>query len=173
MSGGSCIAIHTPTPVSGGSCLGSSCVPGGSCIAIHTPTPVSGGSCLGSSCVSRGSCIAIHIYTYTHTCVQRILPGILLCVRRVLHSYTYTCVRRILHSYTYTCVRRVLHSYTYTCVWKLPNESTKFKSKFDKIQGQLEELCGRDDLLTGVLSKSKGQIKGANSEVVCGVQCSL
>ncbi len=42
--------------------------------------------------------------------------------------------------------------------WKLPNESTKFKSKFDEIQGQLEELCGRDDLLTGVLSKSKGQI---------------
>ena len=42
--------------------------------------------------------------------------------------------------------------------WRLPRESTKFKVKFDEIQGQLEELCGRDDLLTGVLSKSKGQI---------------
>lgn len=42
--------------------------------------------------------------------------------------------------------------------WILPRDSTKFKAKFDEIQGQLEELCGRDDLLTGVLSKSKGQI---------------
>ena len=42
--------------------------------------------------------------------------------------------------------------------WILPQDSTKFKAKFDEIQGQLEELCGRDDLLTGVLSKSKGQI---------------
>ena len=42
--------------------------------------------------------------------------------------------------------------------WILPRDSTEFKAKFDEIQGQLEDLCGRDDLLTGVLSKSKGQI---------------
>ncbi len=45
--------------------------------------------------------------------------------------------------------------------WKLPHESTKFKSKFDEIQGKLEELCGRDDLLTGVLSKSKSAVFNA------------
>jgi hypothetical protein len=36
--------------------------------------------------------------------------------------------------------------------------SIKNSIKFDKIQEELEELCGLDDLLTGVLSKSKGQI---------------
>ena len=50
------------------------------------------------------------------------------------------------------CDKPVLRS------WRLPRESTKFKVKFDEFQGQLEELCGRDDLLTGVLSKSKRQI---------------
>ena len=33
-----------------------------------------------------------------------------------------------------------------------------FHKKFDRIQDELEELCGLDDFLTGVLSKSKGQI---------------
>ena len=42
--------------------------------------------------------------------------------------------------------------------WILPLSCNEFHSKFDEIQEQLEELCGMDDLITGVLSKSKGQI---------------
>ena len=41
--------------------------------------------------------------------------------------------------------------------WILGRDNSHFHKKFDKIQ-ELEELCGLDDLLTGVLSKSKGQI---------------
>ena len=43
-------------------------------------------------------------------------------------------------------------------MWKLPKQSREFQEKFDCIQGELAELAGRDDLLTGVLSKAKGQI---------------
>ena len=43
-------------------------------------------------------------------------------------------------------------------VWKLPQECPKFEEKFDIIQEHLAELCGKDELLTGVLSKAKGQI---------------
>ena len=43
-------------------------------------------------------------------------------------------------------------------VWKLPQECSEFKEKFDMIQEHLAELCGKDELLTGVLSKAKGQI---------------
>ena len=45
--------------------------------------------------------------------------------------------------------------------WVLPRDSQVwqvFQHKFDSIQDQLEDLCGTDDLLTGVISKSKGQI---------------
>lgn len=41
--------------------------------------------------------------------------------------------------------------------WILP-VSPEFHQKFDEIQQQLEELCGLDDFLTGVCSKSKGHI---------------
>ena len=40
----------------------------------------------------------------------------------------------------------------------LPHHCSEFQSKFDSVQEQLEDLCGMDDLLTGLLSKSKGQI---------------
>jgi len=43
-------------------------------------------------------------------------------------------------------------------VWTLPQHCSEFQSKFDSIQEQLEDLCGMDDLLAGLLSKSKGQI---------------
>ena len=43
-------------------------------------------------------------------------------------------------------------------VWTLPQHCSEFQSKFDSIQEQLEDLCGMDDLLTGLLSKSKCQI---------------
>ena len=42
--------------------------------------------------------------------------------------------------------------------WVLSRDSEVFQKKFDDIQDQLQDLCGTDDLLTGVLSKSKGQI---------------
>lgn len=41
--------------------------------------------------------------------------------------------------------------------WTLP-VSPEFQQKLDDIQQQLEELCGLDDFLNGVCSKSKGQI---------------
>lgn len=44
------------------------------------------------------------------------------------------------------------------CVWKLPEECPEFEEKFDIIQEQLADLSGKDELLTGVLSKAKGQI---------------
>ncbi len=77
-------------------------------IAIHTPTPVSGVSCLGSSRVSGGSYAMYVSISYIYTPVSGgscLDPPV---CPEVLHSYTYTCVRRILHSYTYTCVRRIL-----------------------------------------------------------------
>jgi len=43
-------------------------------------------------------------------------------------------------------------------IWKLPRHSPEFEEKFDRIQEELAELSGKDDLLTGVLSKAKGQI---------------
>ena len=43
-------------------------------------------------------------------------------------------------------------------IWKLSQSCEKFGNKYDMIQEQLEDMCGTDDLLTGVLSKSKGQI---------------
>jgi hypothetical protein len=42
--------------------------------------------------------------------------------------------------------------------WIMPSDCSAFQTTFDKVQEQLEDLCGMDDLLTGVLSKSKGQI---------------
>lgn len=42
--------------------------------------------------------------------------------------------------------------------WILARDNEAFQKKFDGIQEQLQDLCGTDDLLTGVLSKSKGQI---------------
>lgn len=42
--------------------------------------------------------------------------------------------------------------------WLMPSDCAYFQAKFDQVQEQLEDLCGMDDLLTGVLSKSKGQI---------------
>ncbi len=53
--------------------------------------------------------------------------------------------------------------------WKFPMRARSSNPSSMKYRGNyIEELCGRDDLLTGVL-----QIEGANSEIVCGVQCSL
>ena len=43
-------------------------------------------------------------------------------------------------------------------VWTLPRICSEFQERFDKIQEELVDLRGMDDLLTGVLSKSKGQI---------------
>ena len=43
-------------------------------------------------------------------------------------------------------------------MWIMPSDCEVFQVKFDKVQEQLEDLCGMDDLLTGVLSESKGQI---------------
>ena len=43
-------------------------------------------------------------------------------------------------------------------MWVMPSDCSDFQAKFDRVQEQLEDLCGMDDLLTGVLSKSKGQI---------------
>lgn len=42
--------------------------------------------------------------------------------------------------------------------WILPRACPDFQKKFDSIQSQLEDLCGMDELLTGIISKSKGQI---------------
>jgi len=42
--------------------------------------------------------------------------------------------------------------------WILSQKCEIFKKKYDEIQEELEDLCGIDDLLTGILSKSKGQI---------------
>ena len=42
--------------------------------------------------------------------------------------------------------------------WKLPKNCDEFEKKYDHIQDQLEQLCGLDDLVTGILSKNKGQI---------------
>ena len=43
-------------------------------------------------------------------------------------------------------------------MWVMPSDCLVFQAKFDKVQEQLEDLCGMDDLLTGISSKSKGQI---------------
>lgn len=42
--------------------------------------------------------------------------------------------------------------------WILSRNCEIFSKKYDEIQDELEELCGIDNLLTGILSKSKGQI---------------
>ena len=34
--------------------------------------------------------------------------------------------------------------------WLMPSECADFQAKFDQVQEQLEDLCGMDDLLTGV-----------------------
>ena len=39
--------------------------------------------------------------------------------------------------------------------WLLSHDSEVFQNKCDDIQEQLQDLCGFDDLLTGVLNKSK------------------
>ena len=41
--------------------------------------------------------------------------------------------------------------------WHLPKEFPDFVTKHDKIQEQLEKICGHDDLISGFLSKAKGQ----------------
>ena len=41
--------------------------------------------------------------------------------------------------------------------WHLPKEFPEFVAKHDKIQTQLENICGHDDLVCGFLSKAKGQ----------------
>lgn len=41
--------------------------------------------------------------------------------------------------------------------WHLPEEFPDFVTKHDKIQAQLEKICGHDDLISGFLSKAKGQ----------------
>lgn len=41
--------------------------------------------------------------------------------------------------------------------WHLPKEFPDFVTKHDKIQGQFEKICGHDDLISGFLSKAKGQ----------------
>ena len=50
-------------------------------------------------------------------------------------------------------------------IWKLSQSCEKFGDKYDIIQEQLEDMCGTDDLLTGVLSKSKGQILTFSSHI--------
>ena len=42
--------------------------------------------------------------------------------------------------------------------WKLEKTCKVFTDKYDEIQKQLESICGRDELLGGLLSKAKGQI---------------
>jgi hypothetical protein len=44
--------------------------------------------------------------------------------------------------------------------WTLPQPCPEFELRYDEIQEQLQEMCGLDELLTGILSKSKGQILG-------------
>jgi hypothetical protein len=45
-----------------------------------------------------------------------------------------------------------------TCVFKLPEEMESFRNKYDAIQDQLRDLAAMDDLMSGMLSKSMGQI---------------
>ena len=42
--------------------------------------------------------------------------------------------------------------------WKLENSCKTYTARYDAIQKQLESVCGRDELLSGLLSKAKGQI---------------
>ena len=42
--------------------------------------------------------------------------------------------------------------------WIMPKTLSAFVSKHDGIQTQLESICGRDELLSGFLSKAKGQL---------------
>ena len=35
-------------------------------------------------------------------------------------------------------------------VFLLPKNSTEFEAKFDEVQKDLDDLCGMDDLLTGI-----------------------
>ncbi len=96
-----CIYNYIYTPVSGGSCLVSSCVSAGFCIytcvrrILHSYTYtcvrrilleilmclciyiiMSGGSCLGSSCVSRGSCMGSSLeQNYIHAYIHRSLDS--------------------------------------------------------------------------------------------------
>ena len=46
-----------------------------------------------------------------------------------------------------------------TCkIWIMPKSFSTFVTKHDTIQSQLEQICGRDELLSGLLSKAKGQL---------------
>ena len=40
----------------------------------------------------------------------------------------------------------------------MPKSLSAFVAKHDGIQTQLESICGRDELLSGLLSKAKGQL---------------
>ena len=42
--------------------------------------------------------------------------------------------------------------------WQVDQNSEDFTTQYDEIQGHLEFLAGRDDMLSGLLSRSKGQI---------------
>lgn len=41
---------------------------------------------------------------------------------------------------------------------KIPEECTAFQTKYDDIQEKLQQLCTLDELVSGILSKQKGQI---------------
>ena len=43
-------------------------------------------------------------------------------------------------------------------IWIMPKSLSTFVTKHDAIQSQLERICGRDELLSGLLSKAKGQL---------------
>ena len=55
--------------------------------------------------------------------------------------------------------------------WVMLSDCLVFQNKFDEVQEQLEDLCGMDDLLTGVLSKSKGQILRVSAVLSPTYQC--
>ena len=40
----------------------------------------------------------------------------------------------------------------------MPKSLSAFVTKHDMIQNQLERICGKDELLSGLLSKAKGQL---------------
>lgn len=42
--------------------------------------------------------------------------------------------------------------------WIMPKQLSAFVTKYDGIQSQLESICGKDELLSGILSKAKGQL---------------
>lgn len=48
-------------------------------------------------------------------------------------------------------------------VLQLPSDCECYRQMFDSLQGYLRKLCGRDDFVTGVISKRKGQVLRAGA----------